>query len=103
MAMQVCATTANMDASWGLFQRMFPGNERDMPNLIFGTSLPPLPIEFDDPQDAHTQNLAAILIRTITSCITQVTLNELGLDVSQVEQLDVQDLRIATLKQKVLN
>jgi hypothetical protein len=103
MVMDVQATQANLDASWRLLQRMFPGNEKDLPNLIFWTNQPPIPTQFRDAQHPFTQDLVALLNQNMVGIATCATVGEWHLEPAQVDRLDVQDPRITALKQRVLN
>jgi len=103
MTIHVRATQESFDASWRLLQRVFPDNERNVPNLVFGTTEDPIPIEFIDSQNPKTIDMAETLKINMAAFTTQVTVHEMHLDATQVDQLDVQDPRIAGLKQRVLD
>jgi hypothetical protein len=101
MAIQLNVQQADVDASWRLLQRMLTGNERDLPNLVFGTTELPMPAQFHDPQHPFTKYLVDVVNRNMVAFTTYVTVGELHLDPNQVDQLQVQDPRVVALKQRV--
>ena len=103
MAMQVQVTQESVGASCRLLQRMFPGNEKDVPNLVFGTNQPPVPIHFSDPGHPFTQELVAALNQNMIGTIICITACQLRLNSAQVDNLAVQDPRVTELKQRVLD
>ena len=103
MAIEIQLQPADINASLCLLRKMFTKEESDLAHLIYGTTLPPYPQIFDDPQDPFTKELLNALNKTMVSLTTHVTIEELRLNPGQVEQLQIQDPRIATLKQRVKN
>lgn len=103
MAIQFNATQADMNAAWGLLQRMFPGQERSLPNLVFGTDESPQPEEFSNPQHPVAQHFVAVLNQNMMGITTYATLQEMRFSPSEVEQFNAKDPRFAQLKQRILD
>jgi len=101
MAIPLQVQQDNLDASWRLLGRMFTDNEKALPNLIFGTTQPPIPSEFRNPQHPFTQRLLGVLNDTMVGFTTYVTVKGWGLDPNTVDQLQVDDPRVVSLKARV--
>ena len=99
--MAITAHQSDLDASWRLLQRLFPGNEKDLPMLVFETTQQPMPEAFTNPQHPFTQYVIGVLQENMLAFTTYVTVGELNLKPDQVDQLQVEDPRIVSLKERV--
>lgn len=90
---------AHIEASMHLLQRMFPADELTSPNIIFDTSEPPA--AFRDPNDKFTRSVKSIVDYVAVCFTTKCTVQEMCLNPTQVEELDVLDPRIEALKQRI--
>lgn len=89
---------ADIDATARLLERMLP---ESLEVIVFETTQPPFPEAFSDPEHSLTKFIVGVLNRNIIGFTTGVTVRELQLTPDQVDQLQVEDPRVVSLKQRV--
>jgi hypothetical protein len=92
----------DLNASWRLVQRMYQG-QTSLPMVVFGTEQPPMPTFFQDPNHPLARQLVSMINDTYVFATTHATVGEWHLSPQEVDQLQMEDPRITTLRQRLAN
>lgn len=97
---QIYIDQVDIDASWGLLQRMYPQN-RSLSTIIFGTDLLPMPSHLHDFDHPETRKLTSIINQKLLLVTSLTAVGQWRLKPDQVDRLDVQDPRVVGLRKKL--
>ena len=96
--MTVTCTQQDLDAAWNLLKRIYSEEDRGLHTMVYGKSAAPI---LRDPSNYHTNYLTKLVNKILTSTTINTTVGEWSLTPTQVNQLQMDDSRIATLLQRL--
>ena len=92
------ACKADIEAAFRLIQRMLPDS---LEVIVFENTQPPFPEAFSNPEHSFTKYIVGVLNQNTINFTTGVTVGEWHLDPNAVDQLQVEDPRVVSLKARI--
>jgi hypothetical protein len=98
---EVPVQQADKDASWRLLQRMYVEKEMSLEMFVFGPTQLPIPAFLSEPNNPTAKQLTSAIYSKLVLATTLTTVGKWHLNPDQVDQLQTEDPRIKTLRQRL--